>query len=191
MKIVKDKKLEAKVNELDQTFDTNEVLAEVKANRWSLEGRKGGTPTWLPDEGVYAARVMAVVDIGEQTQTYNGETSTKDMLTILFRLNAKDDSGNYFIVNKRVTFNFSPKSNLFKIAEKALGEAKAKELSDVADLLGAPVGVEIKHNNSGERTYANIDNVFMGKEADAPSADGWVIPNYWTETYGEDAYVTL
>jgi len=113
----------------------------------------------IPDEGIYNAVAVDVVDIGKVETPWG----PKEKVTIMFELDAEDEGGNRFVVGKRFTKSLNEKSNLYKtLTQWRSRKFKPQELKngfDLESLIGVSAIVYISHNETDKRTYANIQSV--------------------------------
>lgn len=138
---------------------------------------KGGNYK-LIEAGVYAARCYSMVDLGTQTNEYNGETKTARQVLITWELPTElevfhEEKGlEPYVVSKTYTLSMHEKASLRKDLEswrgKAFTDEEAKSF-DITKLLGKPCQISIIHKRSadGSKTYANISgitNVMKGVE---------------------------
>ena len=136
----------------------------------TLTSTEGGNFEPHPD-GVHSAVCLDVMDLGLVTNTYQGETSIKPMVKIVFESEAKTADGKRCTVSKRFTASLHPKSNLWKF----LGQWRGKpvgpnETIELAKLVGACCTVVVSHQKSmAGKTYAKIDAVSKPVKKIAPS----------------------
>jgi hypothetical protein len=113
----------------------------------------------IPDEGIYNAVAVDVVDIG----TVESPWGPKEKISIMYELSAEDEEGNRFIVGKRYTKSLNEKSNLRQDLERWRNKKfKPQELKngyDLESLIGVSAIVYISHNVTDKRTYANIESI--------------------------------
>jgi hypothetical protein len=110
-------------------------------------------------EGLHAAVVVGVYDIGTQSTAYGDRAQ----VVFDFELAEEDSAGHRYFKKLLLTRSLHPKSKTRAFIESILGRAltsaeAAGELDDKL-LLGAKCGVEIKHLEKEGRVYANITNV--------------------------------
>lgn len=117
----------------------------------------------VPDEGLYPAILVDAVDLG-QIETPWG---LKFKISMSFELQATDEEGKHFIVGKRFTRSLNEKASLRKFLEKWRGikytPAELQEGVDLENLIGMSATLFIVHNETEERTYANIESILPYK----------------------------
>lgn len=131
----------------------------------ALTVSEGATGTYSPAEaGTFSARCCALIDLGSQTSTYEGETKTARKILVSFEITDTDnrrDDGSPHIVSKRFTASLHAKAALRKFLEAWRGRPfTADELKafDLKTLLGIPCLVGIVHQEKGDRVYANLSS---------------------------------
>lgn len=127
----------------------------------------------IPKAGVTPARIVRIVEFGNQTQEWEGEVKNLDKVKIVFEcVSQKGDFGNGpqpFWVDKEFTLSSHPKSRL---AEFLSGIDADIETFD--ELLDTPLLMTVKHNKSGDITYANFGNA-------TPPMEGFDVPELSNE----------
>ena len=120
--------------------------------------RKPSTPA---PEGAHLARLLHIVDLGYQEDTWQGETNIRRKVRLTFELVCEPmEDGRNFVVGKDFTFSFGDKSKLKPTLEALNGGKKLGVKFDLASLLGAPCTVQVSHQVSSEgRTYAKLTGV--------------------------------
>jgi hypothetical protein len=136
---------------------------------------KSSNPISLPAEGTVPARLVKVVEIGEQETGYG----VKPLVFLHYNLVTRfiEDEGDY--QGKQYQVRSQPLNNSANEAANLYDHRLALGKTDTVDyneLLGLPAMVTIKHNDveSGgqKKTYANIINVSPIPEGyDVPEAD--------------------
>jgi hypothetical protein len=126
----------------------------------------------IPDEGIYNAVCVDVVDIG----TVETPWGPKEKISIMFELDAEDEKGNRFIVGKRYTKSLNEKSNLRQDIEtwrnRNFRNADLQDGYDLESLIGVSCIIFISHNETEKRTYANVKSI-MPPEKTKDGAPGW------------------
>ena len=80
------------------------VLSEQSTSAWEN-----------PSTGLHNAVCVDVIDLGEQTTTYQGETKTRNMLQLKFRIGDQDKSdGTPMFINRKYTATLNEKGALRK-----------------------------------------------------------------------------
>ena len=115
------------------------------------------------EEGLHPAICTDAVDLG-QLETPWGP---KHKVSLIFELETEDDNGKRFIVGKRFTKSLNEKAALRKFLEKWRGikytPAELQEGVDLENLIGMSATLFIVHNETEERTYANIESILPYK----------------------------
>ncbi len=132
----------------------------------SLIVSEGATGAYAPAQaGTYPARCCQIIDMGQQTSTFENEVKTAHKILIGFEIlddeNRRTD-GTSHIVNKRFTSSLHVKSALRKFLEMWRGRAfTGDELKgfDLKNVLGLTCLVSITHSEKGDRVYANLAGV--------------------------------
>lgn len=118
----------------------------------------------VPEEGLHNAVLVDAVDLG-QLETPWGP---KHKVSLIFELETTDEEGRHFIVGKRFTRSLNEKAALRKFLEKWKGSKYTPaELSvgvDLENLIGMSATLFIVHNETEERTYANLESVLPFKD---------------------------
>lgn len=93
----------------------------LKGHDMALTVSGGATGTYTPPEaGTFPARCCALIDLGTQTATYEGETKAARKILVSFEITDSDnrrDDGSPHIVSKRFTASLHPKAGLRKFLE--------------------------------------------------------------------------
>lgn len=129
----------------------------------SLTVFEAATGTYSPAQaGTFTARCCQVVDMGQQTSTFENEVKTAHKILIGFEIlddeNRRAD-GSPHVVTKRFTSSLHPKSSLRKFLEMWRGRAfTAEELKgfDLKNVLGLTCLVSVSHTEKADRVYANL-----------------------------------
>lgn len=144
----------------------------------------GGTSNIPPHpEGPHPATCIDIVDHGMVELTWQGKTKTKHRIQLRFFCGEyfEDDDGNQrpLWVDAYFTLSLHEKATLRKFLQNWRGKAFTEdELKgfNIAKLLGAPGLVQVSHNTTPARTYANVDSIMkLPKGMTAPDApEGYV-----------------
>jgi len=117
----------------------------------------------VPDEGLHGAILVDAVDLGQLETPWGA----KHKISLIFELETADEEGRRFIVGKRFTRSLNEKSSLRKFLEKWRGSKYSPdELQkgvDLESLIGLNATLFIVHNETEERTYANIESILPYK----------------------------
>lgn len=119
-------------------------------------------------EGVVAARCTRIVDLGTQQSEFQGKA--KSLHKIMFAFESEqvmdDDAGDYagkpYLITTRYTASLSEKASLRKALESWRGKkftAEELEQFDLRNVLGKACLINMVHNESGGKTYANIASI--------------------------------
>jgi hypothetical protein len=110
-------------------------------------------------EGLHAAVVVGVYDIGTQSTPYGD----KPRVVFDFELAEEDSAGHRYFLRRELSRSLHPKSITRAFIESILGRtltsAEAAGEFDDKSLLGSKCAVEVKHKDKEGRIYANIANV--------------------------------
>lgn len=121
----------------------------------------------VPDEGLHNAVLVDAVDLGELDTPFG----TKQKVSLIFELQSNDEDGKPFIVGKRFTRSLHEKAALRKFLEKWRGEkyspSELQEGINLENFLGLNATLFIVHNETEERTYANIESVLPCKDPES------------------------
>lgn len=114
-------------------------------------------------EGPQQVVCVDIVDLGLVEQTWGDDTKLKPMIRILWHSAEHDpETGKPYVIAKRYTLSLHEKASLLKDLEAWRGRAFTdEELAgfELDDLLGANAFVQIVHNLSNGRTYANVSSI--------------------------------
>ena len=124
----------------------------------------------LPPEGSHLGVCIALIDLGTQTVTWQGDTKLLRKVRIGFELPDekavfKEEKGEQpFTIYKDYTLSLSDKSNLRKDLESWRGKKFSDEETgdyDLKNILGKTGLVSIVHSPSkdGSQTYANLSTI--------------------------------
>lgn len=116
----------------------------------------------LPPAGATAARCAAVIDLGSQQSTYQGETKTQAKILLTFELAELRSDGTPHRVSRRMTASLHKKAQLRAFLEQWRGRAFTDEelrAFNVGKLLKAPCLLNLVHIERAGKQYANILSV--------------------------------
>lgn len=135
----------------------------------------GGGDFELAPTGNHIARCYMVCDLGMKESTYNGETSMKHKVRIAFELpNEPMADGRPFSVSNNYTLSLHDKATMRKDLVSWRGrQFTDEELEgfDLMNVVGVPCMLNVIHNQSGDKTYANIGSIGpLPKGMDCPAA---------------------
>lgn len=115
-------------------------------------------------EGLQPAVVVDAVDLG-MVETPWGE---KHKCLLTFELTAEDSEGRRHVVSKRYTVSLNEQANLRKDLEQWRGARyTSDELAEgvnLENLIGLAAMLNIQHNETEKRTYANIESILPPPE---------------------------
>lgn len=123
------------------------------------------TPKELPPSGLLQAVCVFVEDVGLQKTEYKGEVKIQHKVIVIWEIDDKEatmEDGRRFMISKRYTLSLSDKANLRKDLETWRGKKFTEdELQgfDVEKLIGANCLLNVMHEESAGKTYANIKGV--------------------------------
>ncbi|GAB1425952.1 hypothetical protein MASR2M16_31860 [Thauera terpenica] len=116
----------------------------------------------LPPAGATAARCCAVIDLGSQESTYQGETKTQPKVLLTFELAELRTDGTPHRVSRRMTASLHKKAQLRAFLEQWRGRAftdDEQRAFNVGKLLNAPCLLNLVHIERAGKQYANILSV--------------------------------
>jgi len=134
----------------------------------------GGSDIEIPEEDTHVAIIFAMIDLGVQIETFQGEVSKRHKIYLGYELvESLNSKGEPFTLCGSYTYSTNKKATLVGIAEKVL----RKTFSDGDDidfdaLLGKACLLDVTHSKSadGKRTYAKIKDVGgVPKQLKAPA----------------------
>lgn len=124
----------------------------------------------LAPDGLHSAVIVDAVDLGQQESPWGA----KHKLSLVFETQLQDEEGSHYILAKRYTWSLHEKSSLRKDLERLLGKKFTSEelLSGVnlEDYIGMSCQVLVVHNETDDRTYANIESILPYKNASSQVA---------------------
>ena len=123
---------------------------------------EGGEAFPLASEGTHAAVCVDVVDLGMVDTEYMGEKKKKHKIYIAWQIGEKRGDGNQFELRSYYVLSLHEKANLRKDLESWRGRRfTLDELQgfDVGPLVGASALLNVLHNESKGKTYANVAGV--------------------------------
>lgn len=125
-------------------------------------------------EGQFRAICMDVVDLGMVENKKWGKMQHK--IAVVYHTEAKMKDGRPFEIWARFTLTLAENGFLRPFLQSWRGKSfTPEELEgfDVEKLIGAPAYIQVIHQRSGDKTYANIGTIMMpprGTEKLAPTA---------------------
>ena len=148
-----------------------------------------------PDAGTYTAVMRAMIDLGTQSSTYEGEHKSARKIMLKFEITDADNrrsDGTAHTVSKRFTASLHERAALRKFLEAWRGRPfTPEELKgfDLTKLLGQPCLLGIVHQEREGKTFAGISSCMkLPKTMAAPPAsealEHWdmsgAVPPDWT-----------
>lgn len=117
----------------------------------------------MPEAGLHPATVVGLVDLGTQTNEYQGNVTEARKLFVAWELETKDSDHKPFVVGQEFTASLGKKANWRKILEGWRGRPFAdKEEFDPVKLVGAKCIVTIQHGiTTKKKEYAKVVAVAM------------------------------
>ena len=117
----------------------------------------------LCPDGLHGAVIVDAVDLGKQESPWGA----KHKLSLVFETQIQDESGSPYILAKRYNWSLHEKSNLRKDLERLLGKKFSYEELlagfDLEELIGTSCNILVVHNETDERSYANIESILPTK----------------------------
>lgn len=113
-------------------------------------------------EGTFQANCIRFIDLGTQTDTWQGKPKTKPKIMLIWELiGANRDDGTPHIVSEKYTASFGEKANLFQVLKSWFGAEVDGEEFDLTQVVGKPCFINIAHSTSkdGSQVYANVQSV--------------------------------
>lgn len=144
----------------------------------TVPGKDAGSQFTPAPEGVHPAVCVAVIDLGTQTQEFNGETKVARQIQIRFELDTEERAGDRpFSVSRTYTASLHPRAGLRKTLEGWSGKPLTEGKFDFSKLLGKGCQVHVMHKvKANGDTVANIVGVL-------PLAKGMKTPEPSINTY--------
>jgi hypothetical protein len=133
--------------------------------RGKASNKSGGEQTEIPSEINHPGVLVAIIDLGTHTNTYQGTTTTNRKLYCVWELTDEQLSGtrNNQIIGTDLTLSFNKKAKIRQWMERMRGNKEYAEGEDIdyTKLLGTPCLVDVGHkeNSDKTRTYAVIKGV--------------------------------
>lgn len=112
--------------------------------------------------GVHQGVCVDVVDLGMLDVTWQGKTKQQHKINVAWQIAERREDGKPFLVFKRYTLSLGEKATLRKDLESWRGKAFTREEElgfDVERVIGKNCLLNIQHNESGGKTYANVVSI--------------------------------
>lgn len=125
---------------------------------------EGKTFTPAP-EGVHQAVCVDVIDLGMVKSKFTddkGNEKFQHKINVVWQIGETRDDGKRFQVYKRYTLSLNEKATLRKDLESWRGRPFSPDEErgfDVETVIGANCLLNVQHNTSGDKTYANAVSV--------------------------------
>lgn len=123
---------------------------------------EGSSREWTPaPAGLHQGVCIDVVDLGNQEMTFAGKAKLTHRVRLWWALEEEnpDNGGQPFRVMRNFTASLHEKATLRKFLETWRGrEFSVEELErfDLETLIGVNAQIQVVHNKTGDRTYANV-----------------------------------
>ena len=125
--------------------------------------------------GTHIASCFQVIDLGTQTDSYEGRETTRRKVWLGFEVAGETMSdGRNFVIGKEYTFSSSPKSTFRKHLEAWRGapfqdsDFQGDDAFDIKNLLGVGCMLSVTHNANGRAVLGGIMKLPAGTESGAP-----------------------
>ena len=112
-----------------------------------------------PDIGVHEARCVKVIDLGTQKNTYEGETTWKRQVMLIWELPEQLKDGMPLTISKFYNLSLHEKSKLGADLTSWRGRAfteTEKQGFDITKLIGVPCQINVMHNDSGKEKISSV-----------------------------------
>lgn len=120
--------------------------------------------TDLAPSGLQPAVCVDVRDLG----TINSKFGEKQMVLLVFELEATNDNGDRYLLQKRYTRSLHEKSNLRKDLERWRGKPFEKQTLlrgfNLEKVVGVTAMVYIEHTDTKRGKWANVDSILPAPE---------------------------
>ena len=113
-------------------------------------------------EGQFAVKCIDLIDHGMVKTTWQGKERERHRIVLRYWGGQKAADGTPLWIDKWFTLSLSEKSALRPFLQAWRGQAfTPEELAgfNVAKLVGVKALIQVSHNRTPERTYANIDSI--------------------------------
>lgn len=129
--------------------------------------------------GAHSAVCCDVQDLGDVEVTFNGHTSKKHMVRLVWQVNEQMTDGRPFVVGQRYNLTLNEKGNLRRDLQawrgKPFTEEQLKDGFDLEVLIGKCCLVNVIHAPKDGRVYANVTSIMPLPKGMAPLT---VSPDY-------------
>lgn len=123
---------------------------------------KEGGDFELPPSGLHPAVLVALIDLGTHSHTYNGKTEEKRKIFLVWELTAEHQkSGETFMVAQDYTWSLNVKANFRKMLEAWSGRSFSEdEEFDPIKLIGRPCVVSLSEGKTaGGKKFVEVVGV--------------------------------
>jgi hypothetical protein len=125
----------------------------------AIMARNSGGNYTPPPADTYPAVCVGVFDLGTQETAFGA----KRQVRIMWEIDCDKSDGSHHTVSQTYTPSLNVKANFRKLIESWLGrklsDDEVKNGYDVGKLLGQPCQLQVLHNESNGKTYANVGAV--------------------------------
>lgn len=130
-------------------------------------------------EGLHPAVCVDVVDLGLVKSTFDGKTSERHMVRLVWQIEEEDSKGRRFTPIQQYTLSLNEKAKLRQHLEAWRGKKFTKEELDGFDLerlIGVSCQLQTVQNiATNGRTYSNVQAIVpLGRGMTAVRAEGYV-----------------
>jgi len=133
--------------------------------------QKRKTDFEIPSEGLHAAVIVDVIDLGTVVVNFKGQSKEQEHVRIIWRVDEKDSQGRYKTTLSQLNRSLNEKSKLYAILRGLYGSVP--ETVVLNKLVGQQAQLLIVHNTVGDRTFANIAQVLKPKAGQAVPTEGY------------------
>jgi hypothetical protein len=138
---------------------------------------KAGSSFTPAPAGTHAGVCVDVVDLGLVEVTFQGKTTKRHKIALVWQIDQDMDDGKPFLVRRRYTSSLHPKSTLRRDLESWRGRAftdKELEGFDVENLLAVGCLINVIHEQRNGSTFANVSSLMrLPKNMTAPTVRGY------------------
>lgn len=127
-----------------------------------LKASNKGGDFEIPPAGAHAAVLVAIVDLGTQTESYGGETSEAEKIYLAWEIpGEKTKDGASHLICAGYTKSLNKKANLRRMIEGWRGKQfDDDEEFQIVKILGKPCLLQVVHGKSNNgNNYAKVESV--------------------------------
>lgn len=140
---------------------------------FSMNAPVGGGSFELAPVGTHNARLIQLIDQGEQDNKYKPGTMIRKIRLGWELVDTAMEDGRPFMQSKPYTYSVNAKSTLRKdlknMTGKGMTDDEARQL-DLTKILGMPCQIVISHDEYEGKDYANIQAFIPADKANKPKA---------------------